>query len=319
MSSSSLLDENADPAQDPAVVGGGDPYYFQRQRATEAGGFCIELDHHVLTWLPAGRSHLVITFDNLAAVRESIDREAWGQKFLLPSGFDVLGVQIKRRDWYRDAGLIRALEDLRDAGFFRHYEKISLYGSSMGAFAALAFAPLVPGATIMAFAPQRSLDHALVPFEHRYDRAASNANWALPYGDAADGVKTAARAYIAYDPKLEEDRLHAAMLAGPNVTFLKMPGMGHKLPPALLKMGLLKRLSLAAFAGELELPEFHQMMRARHESMPWKIDLLKRAQARGHGDLALRVLSGLMTQKSHWKLRHLRGELQASLAAEPKA
>jgi hypothetical protein len=296
----------------PAIA---DAFALQRQRAADLGGFMLELDHHVLTWLPGRGERLVVSFDNLAAVRETEDRIIWGQKFLTAQGFDVLGLQIKRRDWYRDAQVIGALTGLRDDGFFRRFPKVSMYGSSMGGFAALAFALLAPGCTVMAFAPQRSLDTRLCPYETRYRHARQTTDWALPFGDAAEGLRAASRVYIAFDPTEALDRAHAAALAAPNVTFLPMRHMGHKLPPGLLKMGLLKPLSQAAFEARLDLPEFARMMRARRDSTPWRADFLARCRARGHYRLGLALAEKMMADRPHWKIRQQKKELAAALAA----
>jgi hypothetical protein len=296
----------------PAVS---DAFALQRQRAADLGGFMLELDHHVLTYLPGEGRRLVVSFDNLAAVRETGDRIIWGQKFLTARGFDILGLQIKRRDWYRCRQVIDALCGLRDAGFFRRFPTVSMYGSSMGGFGALAFAPLAPGCTVMSFAPQRSLDAALCPYETRYRHARMTTDWSLPFGDAAEGLQAASRVYIAFDPTEALDRAHAGALAAPNVTFLPMRHMGHKLPPGLLKMGLLKPLSQAAFEARLELPEFARMMRARRDSVPWRADFLARCRARGHFRLGLALAEKMMADRPHWKIRHQKKELAAALAA----
>jgi hypothetical protein len=308
-------DEAAGPDDDGEAAVSADAFALQRQRAADAGGFLLELDNHVLTWLPGRGDRLVVSFDNLAAVRETEDRIIWGQKFLTAQGFDLLGIQIKRRDWFRDAALIAALQDLRDDGFFRRFPAVSMYGSSMGAFGALAFAPLAPGCTVMAFAPQRSLDPRLCPYETRYRHARLTTDWSHPFGDAAEGLRAASRAYVAYDPTLADDLRHAQDLTAPNVTFLPMRHMGHKLPPALLKMGLLKAVSLAAFDASLDLPGFARLMRARRDSIPWRADLLARCRARGHLRLGLALADRMLAERPHWKIRHQRKDLAAALAA----
>lgn len=308
-------DEATGPDDDGAVAPAEDAFALQRQRAVDMGGFLLELDHHVLTWLPGRGERLVVSFDNLAAVRETEDRIIWGQKFLMAQGHDILGLQIKRRDWYRDPQVISALEDLRDDGFFRRFPAVSMYGSSMGGFGALAFAPLAPGCTVMAFAPQRSLDPGLCPFETRYRHARQSTDWTLPYGDAAEGLRAASRAYIGFDPTLPEDRLHAQALDAPNVTFLPMRHMGHKLPPGLLKMGLLKEVSQQAFEARLDPVGFARLMRARRDSIPWRADFLARCKARGHLRLGLALAEKMMADRPHWKIRHQKKDLAAALAA----
>ena len=315
MSSDDFGDEAADSEDSGPTGASSDAFAKQRQRAADMGGFMLELEHHVLTWLPGNGERLVISYDNLAAVRETEDRIIWGQKFLLDQRADILGLQIKRRDWYRDAGIITALDDLKADGFFRRFPAVSMYGSSMGGFGALAFAPLAPGCTVMSFAPQRSLDPALCPFETRYRHARLTTDWSLPYGDAAEGLRAASKVYIAFDPAEPEDRQHAAALDAPNVTFLPMRHMGHKLPPQLLKMGLLKDLSLAAFNASLTAPAFARLMRARRDSIPWRADFLARCLRTGHIRLGLALAEKMMADRPHWKIRHQKKELAAALAA----
>jgi hypothetical protein len=313
--SNELRDEAIELEDHRIAEVGSDAFAKQRQRAAERGGFLVELNHHIITWLPNRGDRLVISFDNLAAVRETVDRTIWGQQFLLDKGYDVLGLQIKRRDWYRDRQLISTLQDMRDDGFFRRFSAISTYGSSMGGFAALAFAPLVPGCTVMAFAPQRSLDLAVCPFETRYRYARLNTDWSLPFGDAAEGVRAAAHAYIAFDPMMLEDSRHAAALAAPNVTFLPMRHMGHKLPPRLMKMGLMKIISQLALEARLDVAKFYRLMRVRRDCIVWRADFLERCKKHGHFRLGLAIAEKMMVDRPHWKIRHKKKELAAAFAA----
>ncbi len=304
------------PGQAPLPAAGGDAFALQRERIRAAGGFTIDLPHHVISWLPGRGERLVVCFDNLTSVRETVDRHIWGERFLAGRGFDLLGVQIRRVDWFRDADLIAALERLRDDGFFARFRQVAFYGASMGGFGALAFAPLAPGCTVLAFAPQRSLDRTLCPFETRYRYARNVTDWTLPYSDAAAGVQAAGHVHIAFDPKLDLDRRHAAMLTGPRVMLLPMPHLGHKLPPALLKMGVLKDLSLAALENRLDPPGFARLMRARRNSVPWCTDLLDRARAAGHLRLGLRLAESMVAANPHWRLRQARRELVRALRAD---
>lgn len=271
---------------------------------TAAGGWFIDRPNHALSWLPGQGKRLVVTFDNLAALRETENRSPWGQAFLAAQGWDVLGVMAKRNDWFRDLPLWTALEGLRDDGFFSRFGAVSMYGSSMGGFGALAFAPLAPGCTVFAMAPQSTLCQTRAPFENRYRQARAYTDWSGPWADAAEGMKAAGRAYIAFDRYVPQDAAHVDRLIGPNVVPLAMPHLGHKLPPALQKMKILKALSTEALSGDLSLLRFAQLFRARHGSMPWKADLLERAREKGHLPLARALGEKLMQDTPHWRIRH---------------
>lgn len=281
-----------------------DPFHNHRLACAAAGGWFVDRPYHAFSWLPGGGKRLVITFDNLSALREKENRTPWGQTFLSAQGWDVLGVMTKRNDWFRDASVWSALESLRDDGFFAKFPAISLYGASMGAYAAIAFAKIVPGCTVMAFAPQSTLNTAIAPFETRYRHARSVTEWEGPYNDAADSVAAAGKIFIGYDPLVKQDRAHVERLIGPNVTLLPMPYLGHKLPPALQKMKILKSVSLAGLTGTLTAQDFAQMFRARRTSLIWQAELLSTARAKGHLKLAHRLATHLMTKEPHWRIRH---------------
>ncbi len=271
--------------------------------ASASNGFVHDMTHHVIGYLPSGNSRLVVTFDNLASRKAEGPRLPWGHGFLSAQGWDVMGILVKRPDWFRDPELWDAFDRLRDDGFFARYAHVAMYGSSMGAYGALAFAPAAPGCTVLAFAPQSTLERTAVPFETRYRYGRNLGPWSGRYVDGADGVRAAGRAYIAFDPRERLDAAHAARMTGQNITFLRMPGVGHKIPPALQQMGILKPVVLAALAGELEPPVFNSLFRARRKSLAWTSDLLDRAAKAGHVRLAIAAAERLLTEDPRWKIR----------------
>lgn len=284
------------------------PFTALQTDAEAQGGFFRPMTHHIAAYLPARHRRLVVTFDNLASDREKTRRYPWGHAFLAGAGWDVLGIIALRWDWFRHADLWDFFDAARNEGFFRRYDHVAFYGASMGGYGAITFAPAAPGCTVMAFAPQSSLDPGVVPFERRYQILG---DWTGRYRDAADGVRAAARAYIAYDPIKTQDRLHFGRLLAPQVTPLPMPGVGHKLPPALQRMGILKPVALAGLEGTLDAAQFQRLYRARRQSVPWVIDLLARAAKRKHARLALRVAENEWKARGHWKLRLLVNDLRA--------
>ncbi len=280
--------------------------------AVARGGFCRIMAHHVAAFLPDGHRRLVVTFDNLASDREKERRYPWGHAFLADKGWDILGIMALRFDWFRHADVWDLFDELHDNGFFKGYDHVAFYGASMGAYGALTFAAAAPGCTVVAFAPQSSLDRQVVPFERRYQVVG---DWTGRYADAADGARAAGRVYIGFDPRMKPDVAHVRRLDGPNVVQLRMAGVGHKVPPALQRMGILKPVALAALEGTLELSAFQRMYRARRQSIPWVIGLLERAAKQKHARLALRVAENQWKERRHWKFRPLVGDLRAAVQA----
>lgn len=278
------------------------------------GGFWLETDHHVLCHRP-GTGRLVVSFDNLSSDRETSFRKPFGHDLIVAQGWGNLGVIAKRKDWFQCPTLKEAMVAVAGAGLYTRYPAVSFYGASMGAFGAAVFASLAPGAVVLAFAPQSTLRPRLVPFEGRYRYGRSLGDWSGEFTDAARSIRSAHRAYVLYDPCLVEDRLHAARLTGPQVMHIPLRHFDHKLPPMLLRMGILKELTLLGLRGDLELPVVHRMLRRRRDAIPYVLSVLTAARARGHGRLALAAAQSVAQRVDNHRLRALRRELASDLGA----
>lgn len=281
-----------------------DPFADVRLLAAARAGFVLDLPHHVVAHIPGGHGRLMVGFDNLASRRVTTGRMPWAFSLVSSHGWDVLGVMVRRPDWFQDADLSAALIRLRSDGFFARYQDVAMYGASMGGFGALAFAPLAPGCTVLAMAPQSTLDEERAPFETRYRYARSITTWDGPFADAATGVRSAGRAYVIWDPQEALDHAHVARLPkSENLELLPVSDVGHKIPPALLKMGILKPIALSGLEGSLDPVRFRQLLRARRQSIPWIQSLLRRADAHGHRTLTMAAAQKALNDRPHWKLR----------------
>lgn len=246
-------------------------------------GFLRKLDRYAVHFAERPSRHLVISFDNLAEVNNtSLAREAWGWKFFASQGYAHLGVFAREKAWYRDPGIIDLMEELAASPAIRDHERVALVGTSMGGFAALAFAPLFPGADVVAFNPQATLDARLVPWETRYGMGIRQ-NWDLPYGDGRAAAGTANRVTVIYDPFHAPDRRHAEMITGDRVTHLKCWFASHYCAPMLRKLDLLKPVMRAGIAGDLDPATYYGWLRARR-GLPWYFRALSEcATEKGHG------------------------------------
>ena len=120
---------------------------------------------------------LVVSFDNLATIDEGWPRGPWAWKRLEPMGHSVLGVQSHAKDWFRQPNAPALLRGLEERGFFRRFRRVVLTGASMGGFAALNFAPLIPEARVLAFSPQTTMNKVIAPYEARFPFAVKRSNW----------------------------------------------------------------------------------------------------------------------------------------------
>ncbi|MDO5620909.1 MAG: glycosyltransferase family 2 protein [Paracoccus sp. (in: a-proteobacteria)] len=289
-------------------------FSLMREMAQTQGGEFHETEHHVVVHIP-GRDRLVFGFDNLSSMGVPGPRKPWAFDLIRAQGWGALGVMVKRNDWFRSDALFDVLEDMRDRGIYASYPAVSMYGASMGAFGAAAFAPLAPGCTVLAFAPQSSLAADLVPFERRYRYARRPEWWALPrYRDAAEGIKAAGKAIIVHDPLIGADKAHAERLLGDNGVDLRWPFLTHKIPPRFKLMKILKDIALEGMAGRLDRARFCELMRARRDCNAYLVDMLSGAAQRGHTKLAQAALKQARNHKDNWKLRQLERSIRRQVS-----
>lgn len=272
-------------------------------------GFNLFLKDHRLTYHPGG-STLIVSFDNAGSHTEGPfnDRRIWGEKFYRAEGFSLLGVVAREPDWFRCRDLITALETLSRSGFFAEFETVLLTGSSMGGFAACAFAPLSPGCVILALNPQATRDPKRVPWEPRFI-AGKHRDWSLPYGDAAQGIKSASRVHLVYDSLNRLDRRHVLMLVGKNSeSLLPIPAGGHGVPPMLVQMDALKDLTRSVIRNTLDRKIFISESRKRKETLRYYNVLATESLCRRKNAFALRAANaGLIKfpNSDLWELKAL--------------
>lgn len=200
--------------------------------------FRLELRGYVLTYSPGGRT-LVVSFSPMKASTVVGERNVWGHDFLRKRGYSILGVVPLENDWYRGKDIAEFFLGEQFRGLCAAHDRRVFYGSSMGGYAACAFAAAAPGTIIVAHNPQTTLDTRIVPWERRFAQGRGQ-DWDGDFRDGRDGVAAAGRALVTFDPHTPEDAQHAERLQG-LATFLLVPFVGHAVPGHLQRMGLLGR------------------------------------------------------------------------------
>lgn len=204
---------------------------------------------------------LYVSFDNLSSVRApSRLRDPWGYGFAAKAGWSGLGVLCYRPNWFRIPALYEELFHLAERGFFESFQQVVFTGTSMGAYAACAFARLAPGAMVVAFSPQSTLAPGLADWDRRYP-SGSGADWSGPFADGATGLEGVGRAWIVHDPAVPEDRRHAERLAGPNVELLRARHSSHFSAQFLRQIGALGTFVTECVAGKMTVPRFYDLYR----------------------------------------------------------
>ncbi len=265
-----------------------------RQAAEGQGGWMRILHRHRAVFMPRG-PRLLVSFDARDADRAPPPRRPWAWHMAEDAGWSHLGLMTSpRNDWYRQRAVLDFFDGLRDSGFFKGFDDVVFYGSSMGGFAACTFVAAAPGARVMAFSPQSTLVPARVPFEQRYHLGLRRGDWTDPrYLDAADCLKLAGSAVVLVDPRHAADAAHVARLPTARLTVLHCPYMGHRIPHHLAEMGGLGDLMRAMIEGAEDAQGFALHLQGRKASVSYHKALIKAALARGHPSLARQVLERL--------------------------
>ena len=231
---------------------------------------------------------LLVTFDNLSSVGETSPAQPWLLNMSAKLGHSILGIMAHQKDGYRNSDTSEIIRDLHDAGLFAGFRRVLFVGASMGGFAALTYASLVPGAAVLAFSPQSSLSRRIVPFEKRYHYAQRKWDWSSPeFVDAAASLAPGTEVYLAYDPFVPEDRAHARRIAG--AKHIRLSHMGHRAIRHVKEAGALSQMIGAIAEGRFDVAELGKALRARRLDLLWRREIMAEAERRGHLKLALAV------------------------------
>jgi len=284
-------------------------------------GFVKPMTRHTALFYQRTKQTLVVTFDNMKSRDMPSPAYPWGYNFLAKQGYSHLGIVMRRRnDWFRHKDLTGFFDTLRDDGFFNGFKNVVFYGSSMGGYGALAYASAAPGARVVAFSPQTSLDPATVPFETRYRNGFARGDWSGAYLDGASGPRLASKVTVFYDPHERLDRLHALRL-GENVRFdhMKMPFAGHNTMRRLLMQGILTDVCSLALEGKLSPQTFTAKLRSNRMFQGGARRSLVLAIEQGHPKLALTVLGQLEQSKPEWKFPAIKKAALRALSQKSSA
>ncbi|MEM9717003.1 MAG: hypothetical protein AAF826_10855, partial [Pseudomonadota bacterium] len=215
-------------------------------------------------------------------------RRPWLANHLEHDGYSVLGVQCDKKNWFRMTPAPELLDGLSNTGFFDFFERIVFIGSSMGGFAALSFAPLVPKADVIVWSPQTSLSKQICPFEDRYPYGFRISDWTTkPYLDAVASVPFSGKIFVLYDPFVLEDKLHADRIQGENVTHIRLPHFAHQSIRMVMKTGALSALIRSVVTTRSVGPEVFSQLRNRRQQRKWLRQMIADLEARDRSFLTL--------------------------------
>lgn len=188
----------------------------------------------------------------------------------------------KDNHWYSCAGMGHALSRARD---LTRNSNVITYGSSMGGWAAIAFAGRLGASESVAISPQATIDRAIVPWETRWAEEA--ALYPTSLGTCADHLEASSRVTILYDPLFELDARHVELIArsaeghGVDLRLLRFAFSGHPSGPALADAGILTSVVKALLDSQEIPPDAQRIYRqSRMRSRSTAIALLTNRRIR---------------------------------------
>ena len=259
-------------------------------------GWYVADDQFAVQMTTRATDVLLLTFDGSADVRnQGLARSPWAYALARAEGWSHMGVMPFAANWYRDARLFNFLAGQVRTGVFARFDRVVLTGAEMGGYAAAAFAGLVPGCTVLAFAPQASLAPDLAPEETRFASGRA-ADWSGPYRDAAAESAAAEAVFVVSDPYVAADRAHAERFTGDHVTHLPAWYAPPLTAQTLLKADFAQATLRAAVAGDLTPARFARIYRSRRGQSWYIRGLSDHVLARGKHGLASALAASLQTR-----------------------
>ncbi|MCC6002639.1 MAG: phosphoadenosine phosphosulfate reductase [Pararhodobacter sp.] len=259
---------------------------------------------------------LLVTFETMAGIRGAGGGQMpLGYQIAAPRGWSSLTIVAQNDSWFRDPAVWGFFDRLTDDAFFEDFDRVVFYGASMGGYGATAFSVVAPGATVLALAPQASLDMQVAEWDKRFP-AARRLDFSSRFGYAPDMVEGAERVFLLYDPLIQVDAVHAAFFRGPHVTRLRASHIGRDPQAELARMGLLRPLIEAACTGTLNTHHFAALWRGRRTHPQYLGRLVGRVQNAGNPARLVRVLRASLQKVDHPQLRAALAKAEEALARQ---
>ena len=226
------------------------------------------------------KKNLVITFTGRAASPPV--EKGFGEAYLIKRGVSAIHFISNDNHWWQTPEPAEAIAELHRRGLIGPDRRITLYGSSMGGYAALILSGLIKPKRIVLFSPQFSIDPKRVPFEKRWRAYAAKLNFA--YDDMAAGIDHESEIKAVYDPFFKPDRQHIELIEKIRpVDHVHVRFAGHNTARALEELGIITRVIDALLFkedGERELVGLYRQM--RHASTLYWYGLSQVLSEHGH-------------------------------------
>ncbi|MCW1933192.1 phosphoadenosine phosphosulfate reductase [Pararhodobacter zhoushanensis] len=277
----------------------------------EAGYFSPLGDKHSAFFSDLG-GVLLVSFETLSGVRQAGGGQMpLGYQIAAPRGWSSLTILAHDETWFRDANLYGYVDRLIDDAFFEDFDRVVFYGAGMGGYGAAAFSVAAPGCTVVALAPQATLDTDVAEWDRRFLRA-RRYDFNTRFGYAPDMSEGCERVFIVYDPIQQVDAVHAALFKGAHVSRLRARNVGRDPQAELARINVLRPLLDAACDGTLTPQRFYALWRARRDNPHYLGRLIGRLQTLNRPGLLLRALRAANKRVDHPQLKQALAKVEAA-------
>ena len=280
----------------------------------EAGYFEPLGSHHSAFFSDMG-TVLLVSFETVQGIRGAGGGQMpLGYQIAAPRGWSSLSIIADGPTWYRDRAVYGYFDRLIDDAFFEDFDHVVFYGAGMGGYGAAAFSVSAPGSTIVALAPQATLDTDSAEWDRRFMKA-RRLDFTSRFGFAPDMAEGSERVFIVYDPVQQVDAVHAALFRGSHVTKLRARNIGRDPQAELARIDALHPLIDTACQGTLTDRAFFRLWRARRDNVHYLGRLIGRIQSQNRPARLLRALRIANQRADHPQLKQALARAEAAAAS----
>lgn len=272
---------------------------------SERGYFLRLGDAHSALFSDGPDDLLFVGFESLGAIR-SFNPGGLPLGFGTPDlhGWAHLSLIARRETWFRARHVWNYIDRLVDDGFFEGFDRVVFYGAGMCGYAAAAYSVAAPGATVIAVAPQATLDPAIAGWDNRFPQM-RRTDFSRRYGYAPEMIEAADRAYLVYDPAETLDAVHATLFRSPNVVPIRYRrGGAGAIDADLRATGVLDTLLEEAASDRLSRMSVLRALRARRYHQPYLRALLSRLSPEERPWLTALFCAAVLKTRDAPRFRH---------------
>jgi len=225
------------------------------------GAFAYDLNEdHYIRFRRRGLA-LFVTFEVERDKTPLADRSSRFDELSEEMRWSTMNLISKGDTWFRAPEVINFFDAMVDGTLLDQFSDVLFYGQGSGGHAALTFSLTVPGARVMALAPQVAFGGT----ENHARTRPADVDFTSRYGVTDENLAGAQAVWLLYDPNQPADRADAGAITVPQACALRCRNMGSDIETGLGDLRLLEEMVVRAMEGDLAETGFYRALRARRD------------------------------------------------------